>query len=88
MAARALSTPSSELDLAARLDSFENSTNGCWESLTQLQSCTGEVIQFFYNGEASLGMGCCHAIYVIQHNCWPAMLGALGFTSQESDILR
>ncbi|GMH12412.1 hypothetical protein Nepgr_014253 [Nepenthes gracilis] len=83
----AVRTPSSEpSELLTRLET-ENSTN-CWVLLTQLQSCIGEVIQFFYNGETHLGTECCHAIHVVQHSCWPAMLGALGFTPEESDVLR
>ena len=59
----------------------------CWASLFELQSCTGEIIQFFYEEKASLGRECCQAIQVIVHHCWPAMLTTLGFTSQEGDIL-
>lgn len=62
--------------------------NGCWDSLFQLQSCTGEVILFFLNGETYLGPGCCRAVRTIEHHCWPSMLGSLGFTSEEGDILR
>ncbi|KAJ8452721.1 hypothetical protein Cgig2_005057 [Carnegiea gigantea] len=59
----------------------------CWASLFELQSCTGEVIEFFYEEKASLGPECCRAIQAIVHHCWPAMLTTLGFTSQEGDIL-
>ncbi|GAB2232010.1 hypothetical protein Droror1_Dr00011030 [Drosera rotundifolia] len=82
--ARPLDSP---LTLQARLKVDEGSTD-CWGSLLQLQACTGEVIQFFYNGEAELGPNCCKAIYIIQHICWPAMLSSLGFTSEEGAILR
>ncbi|KAI3926057.1 hypothetical protein MKW98_028193 [Papaver atlanticum] len=44
----------------------------CWDSLMELQACNN----------------CCRAIHVIQHSCWPAMLGSLGFTQEEGDILR
>lgn len=76
--------------LAARLTvaDTDNSSSNCWESLFQLQSCTSEVILFFLNGETYLGPDCCHAIHIIEHHCWPSMLGSLGFTSQEGDVLR
>ncbi|KAG5219224.1 egg cell-secreted protein [Salix suchowensis] len=34
-----------------------------------------------------LSPSCCHAIRIIGHHCWPSMLGSLGFTVQEGDIL-
>ncbi|KAI3869065.1 hypothetical protein MKX03_005007 [Papaver bracteatum] len=75
------------ISLAARLQS-DGSYSECWDSLTELQACTGEVILFFLNGETHLGRNCCRAIHIIQHNCWPAMLGSLGFTEEEGNILR
>ena len=80
--ARPLNTHS---NLATRLQ-LDNQNN-CWDSLFELQSCTGEVIMFFLNGETYLGPNCCHAIRIIHHECWPAMMGSLGFTEQEGDIL-
>ncbi|KAI3903758.1 hypothetical protein MKW92_040445 [Papaver armeniacum] len=77
----------SPISLAARLQST-GSYSECWDSLMELQACTGEVILFFLNGETHLGNKCCRAIHVIQHSCWPAMLGSLGFTEEEGDILR
>lgn len=74
-------------DLSARLQ-----TNGdvvdCWSSLLELKSCSNEIVLFFMNGEAHIGPECCHAIYVITRNCWPAMLTSLGFTVEEANILR
>ncbi|KAI3837776.1 hypothetical protein MKX03_029031 [Papaver bracteatum] len=75
------------ISLAARSQS-NGSYSECWDSLMELQACTGEVILFFLNGETHLGRNCCQAIHIIQHNCWPAMLGSLGFTQEEGDILR
>ncbi|KAF7833551.1 egg cell-secreted protein 1.1-like [Senna tora] len=83
-----LSTSSS---LAARLKLAEGGTepSKCWESLFELQACSGEVIMFFLNGETTyLGAGCCQAIRVIGHECWPNIIGTLGFTSEEGDILQ
>ncbi|XP_059623122.1 egg cell-secreted protein 1.1-like [Cornus florida] len=78
----------SKSTLMPRLKLDEEGSSWCWDSLYELQSCTGEVIQFFLNGETYLGPGCCHAIHTIQHQCWPNMLGSLGFTSEEGDILQ
>ncbi|KAF3445493.1 hypothetical protein FNV43_RR10669 [Rhamnella rubrinervis] len=74
-------------NLAARLK-LEDQSSNCWESLFQLQACTGEVVLFFLNGETYLGPSCCRAIRIIEHECWPDMLGSLGFTTEEGDILQ
>ncbi|KAK3230132.1 hypothetical protein Dsin_002013 [Dipteronia sinensis] len=74
------------LSLIARLKLDDESPN-CWQSLIQLQSCTGEIILFFLNGETYLGHGCCQAMHTISHQCWPNMINTLGFTSEEGDIL-
>ncbi|PWA97807.1 prolamin-like domain-containing protein [Artemisia annua] len=77
--------------LAARLklDYYEEGGSpGCWETLFELQSCTGEILLFFLNGETYLGPACCMAIVKIEKQCWPNLLGSLGFNSQEGDILR
>ncbi|KAL5779090.1 hypothetical protein ACOSQ2_009827 [Xanthoceras sorbifolium] len=76
--------PSSSL--AARLKLDDESSN-CWDSLIKLQSCSGEIILFFLNGQTYLGHGCCQAIYTISHQCWPDMIGTLGFTTKEDAIL-
>ncbi|KAB1210335.1 Egg cell-secreted protein 1.1 [Morella rubra] len=76
--------PASTLAARLQLDALSN----CWDSLFKLQSCTGEVVMFFLNGEAYLGPSCCRAIRIVEHECWPAMIGTLGFTEQEGDILR
>ncbi|MED6170227.1 hypothetical protein PIB30_028854 [Stylosanthes scabra] len=70
-----------------KVDGDSESVN-CWDSLFQLQACTGEVILFFLNGETYLGPSCCHAIRIVGHDCWPGMLGSLGFTAEEGDILQ
>ncbi|KAI3837772.1 hypothetical protein MKX03_029027 [Papaver bracteatum] len=72
----------SPISLAARFQS-NGSYSECWDSLTELQACIGEVIYC---------RNCCRAIHIIQHNCWSTMLGSLGFslrfTQEEGDILR
>lgn len=84
--ARPLTSTTSTSTLATRLRLETN--NKCWETLFQLQACTGEVIMFFLNGETNLGSGCCHALLTIAQECWPDMLTTLGLTQQEGDILR
>nr|GEW10742.1 egg cell-secreted protein 1.1-like [Tanacetum cinerariifolium] len=69
-------------------DGDDGGSPGCWETLLELQSCTGEIILFFMNGETYLGPACCRAIEKIEKQCWPNLMGSLGFNSQESDILR
>ncbi|MBA0745491.1 hypothetical protein Gogos_008066, partial [Gossypium gossypioides] len=73
-------------DLLARLKLDEESPD-CWSSLIQLQSCTGELIMFFLNGETEIGKSCCLAIRTISHLCWPTMIDALGFTAEESHVI-
>ena len=82
------STPSTGLNLVARLKLEDEESSNCWDSLIQLQACTGEVILFFLNGETYLGPGCCDAIRTIGQHCWPAMFGSLGFTTEETDVLQ
>ncbi|OWM63990.1 hypothetical protein CDL15_Pgr012031 [Punica granatum] len=77
----------SKSDLVARLRLDDQQSPSCWESMFQLQSCTGEVIMFFLNGETYLGPKCCDAIRTIEHDCWPNLLGTLGYTTEEGDIL-
>ncbi|KAG5238617.1 hypothetical protein OIU76_015091 [Salix suchowensis] len=73
-------------NLTARLKLDEESSD-CWGSLIQLQACTGEIILFFLNGETQLGQGCCQALHTIGEHCWPNMIGTLGFTTEEGQIL-
>ncbi|KAL0406672.1 UNVERIFIED_CONTAM: Egg cell-secreted protein 1.1 [Sesamum latifolium] len=74
--------------LSARLKLDGEGPSSCWDALFELHSCSGEVLLFFLNGETHLGPGCCAAIRIIEHQCWPSMLGSLGITAEESDILR
>ncbi|KAM0055089.1 putative Egg cell-secreted protein 1.1/1.5 [Helianthus debilis subsp. tardiflorus] len=69
-------------------DGQDGGSTGCWDTLFDLHACTGEIVLFFINGETYLGTGCCRAIQKIEKLCWPSLMGSLGFTSQESDILR
>ncbi|OWM85038.1 egg cell-secreted protein 1.1-like [Punica granatum] len=75
-------------DLMARLKlSDDPEAPSCWDSVFELQACTEEVITFFMSGETHLGAGCCQAIRTIEHHCWPGLIGTLGFTEEEGDIL-
>ncbi|KAE8715359.1 Egg cell-secreted protein 1.1 [Hibiscus syriacus] len=85
--ARPLDLPkTTRSDLLGGLKLDEESPD-CWGSLIQLQSCTGELIMFFMNGETEIGHNCCHAIRTVSHQCWPNMIDALGFTTQETHVL-
>ncbi|ESW28268.1 hypothetical protein PHAVU_003G272700 [Phaseolus vulgaris] len=76
--------PSSSLMVRLKL---EGEASNCWDSLWQLQACSGEIVTFFMNGETYLGHGCCQAIRVIGHDCWPNIVASLGFTNEETDVL-
>lgn len=84
LSARKLNTRST---LITRLKLDQAGSSTCWDSLFELQSCSGEVVLFFLNGETHIGPSCCNAIRVIQHQCWPSMLGSLGISTEEGDIL-
>ncbi|KAL5219721.1 hypothetical protein ABZP36_024434 [Zizania latifolia] len=60
----------------------------CWSTVTELWSCTNEIMLFFLNSESYLGLECCVAICTITRHCCHAMLAFVGFTTQEADILR
>ncbi|CAA7044818.1 unnamed protein product [Microthlaspi erraticum] len=83
---RALPETADSTNIAARL------TGGglmqCWDALYELKSCTNEIVLFFLNGETKLGSDCCNAVDVITTDCWPAMLTSLGFTPEETNVLR
>ncbi|CAK7350279.1 unnamed protein product [Dovyalis caffra] len=72
--------------LMARLK-LEGESPNCWDSLVQLQACSGEIILFFLNGETQLGHSCCQALRTIGEHCWPNMIDTLGFTTEEGQIL-
>ncbi|XP_073153862.1 egg cell-secreted protein 1.4-like [Henckelia pumila] len=74
--------------LSTRLKLADDGSSACWDSLLELRACSAEVVLFFLNGETHLGASCCNAIRIIQHQCWPSMLGSLGISTEESDILR
>uniref|UniRef100_A0A7N0TPQ3 Prolamin-like domain-containing protein n=1 Tax=Kalanchoe fedtschenkoi TaxID=63787 RepID=A0A7N0TPQ3_KALFE len=80
--------PASTLLARLKLDGESSSSTSCWDSLFKLQSCTGEVILFFLNGETYLGKACCEAIQTIEHDCWPTMLTSLGYTDEEGFVLQ
>ncbi|CAN8287724.1 unnamed protein product [Cochlearia groenlandica] len=83
---RTLPTVADSTDIAARLQG--GGLMQCWDALYEIKSCTNEIVLFFLNGETKLGLGCCHAVDVITTDCWPAMLTSLGFTSDETNVLR
>ncbi|KAJ0239240.1 Egg cell-secreted protein 1.3 [Hirschfeldia incana] len=86
ISARTLPAMEDPTNIAARLNG--GGLMECWDALYELKSCTNEIVLFFLNGETKLGDGCCHAVDVITINCWPSMLTSLGFTSEETNVLR
>lgn len=80
------SRPDPNVSLVTRLN-LEGNASDCWGSLFQLQACSKEIITFFLNGKIELSPNCCHAIDIIQHKCWPTLLGSLGYTAEEGNIL-
>ncbi|CAL9020805.1 unnamed protein product [Prunus brigantina] len=36
----------------------------------------------------NLAASCCEAIRTIKHQCWLVLLGTLGFTAEETDVLK
>ncbi|XP_050884592.1 egg cell-secreted protein 1.4-like [Lathyrus oleraceus] len=87
-AARSLTATTTKI-LPTRLESFAGAgtNNKCWETMFELQHCTGEIVEFFINGETQLGSGCCDALLTIANECWPNMLTSLGLTQEEAGIL-
>ncbi|CAL9121910.1 unnamed protein product [Musa textilis] len=87
-AAEQLRVAALEARLIAGLTGGGGGLVDCWNALLELRSCTNEIVLFFINGESYLGLDCCRAIRVITRHCWTSMLTTLGFSTQESDILR
>ncbi|CAL9764278.1 unnamed protein product [Musa acuminata subsp. burmannicoides] len=87
-AAEQLRVAALEARLIAGLTGGGGGLVDCWNALLELRSCTNEIVLFFINGESFLGLDCCRAIRVITRHCWTSMLTTLGFTTQESDLLR
>ncbi|XP_059431446.1 egg cell-secreted protein 1.4-like [Corylus avellana] len=68
----------------------ENSTGvlPCINALTQVKSCSGDIIIFLRQGYTHhISPYCCRAISLITHHCWPALLISIGFTPKEGNIL-
>ncbi|GAY65668.1 hypothetical protein CUMW_242890 [Citrus unshiu] len=74
-------------DLVTRLEASGGLTE-CWNALMELKSCSNEIVIFFLNSQANIGLDCCRAIDIITRNCRLAMLTSLGFTAEEGNILR
>jgi hypothetical protein len=43
---------------------------------------------FVKDGKTDISPRCCEALSLITHSCWPAMLTSLGFTLDQTYILR
>ncbi|KAH7861003.1 hypothetical protein Vadar_020489 [Vaccinium darrowii] len=75
-------------NLTARLESGGSALVECWNAMSEIKSCSNEIILYFMNGATDIGPACCNAIDMITRHCWPAMLTALGYTAEETNILR
>lgn len=60
----------------------------CWTALYKIRSCSNEIIAYFTNGTIDITPPCCEAVALITHHCWPAVLGALGYSPDQTNILR
>ncbi|KAI3451043.1 hypothetical protein Pfo_007708 [Paulownia fortunei] len=60
----------------------------CWTALNKIRSCSNEIVAYFANGTIDITPPCCEAITLITHSCWPAVLSALGYTLDQTYILR
>lgn len=75
-------------NLTARLEAGGSALVECWNAMSEIKSCSNEIILYFMNGATDIGPACCDAIGKITRHCWPAMLTALGYTAEETSILR
>ncbi|KAE9449860.1 hypothetical protein C3L33_18243, partial [Rhododendron williamsianum] len=75
-------------NLTARLEADGGALVECWNAMAEIKSCSNEIILYFMNGATDIGPACCDAIGMITCHCWPAMLTALGYTAEETNILR
>ncbi|KAI7994755.1 Egg cell-secreted protein 1.4 [Camellia lanceoleosa] len=60
----------------------------CWNALAEIKTCSNEIIVYFVSGTTNISPPCCKAISMITHHCWHSMLTALGFTTDEDNVLR
>ncbi|XP_019237024.1 PREDICTED: egg cell-secreted protein 1.4-like [Nicotiana attenuata] len=75
--------------ILATLDQVdEGSILECWNAHGEIKSCTNEIVAYFTIGKIDIDLPCCQAISVITHHCWPTMLSTLGFTPEQTNILR
>ncbi|XP_042027132.1 egg cell-secreted protein 1.2-like [Salvia splendens] len=68
---------------------LEESTGlDCWTALHKIRSCSNEIVAYFASGAIDITPPCCEAIALITHQCWPAVLGVLGYGQDQADVLR
>ncbi|GKE66744.1 egg cell-secreted protein 1.2-like protein [Tanacetum coccineum] len=60
----------------------------CWIALYDVKSCSNEISSYFKNGTVDIGPSCFQAVKTITHDCWPNLLTMLGFTLEETNVLR
>ncbi|KAM3200672.1 egg cell-secreted protein 1.2-like [Capsicum annuum] len=84
-----LSNVNSSRAIIARLDEAnQGSIVECFNAFGEIKSCSNEIIAYFTIGTIDVDLPCCQAISVITHHCWPSMLTSLGFTLEQTNILR
>ncbi|XP_060182857.1 egg cell-secreted protein 1.4-like [Lycium barbarum] len=82
-------TNAREIPTVPRLDEAnQGNIMECWNALAEIKSCTNEIVAYFTIGTIDIDLPCCQAISVITHHCWPSMLSTLGFTPEETNMLR
>ncbi|KAB1210337.1 Egg cell-secreted protein 1.3 [Morella rubra] len=54
----------------------------------EFKSCSNEIVTFFVERQTNLGAGCCRTISTITHKCPPGVLGSIGLTIAEGNILQ
>lgn len=60
----------------------------CFAAISEIRSCSNEIVAYLANGTLDISPPCCEAIDMITHRCWPAVLGVFGFGPDQTDILR
>lgn len=67
---------------------LESTGLDCWTALYKIRSCSNEIVAYFVEGSVDITPPCCESIALITHHCWPAVLGVLGYSPAQTDVLR
>ncbi|CAA0839206.1 Egg cell-secreted protein 1.4 [Striga hermonthica] len=80
--------PSSNPIGPTRSPEIEGETPDCFAALYKIKSCSNEILNYFATGSIDITRPCCEAITIITHNCWPTVLGMLGYGPDQIYALR